>query len=300
MDEVSDLTSPGIRAALLRLKSKWQEGKADSLECVRGAYDAIATVLIKDGKLNESDLCQRIPELVFEVAVEFKWIPYPRRQEVPRRRTIPGSYIPDASVNDWVSIPIPKAKLVEQVGRFQVEAGFRARFESLLSGRIAFWQAKILDEQARVSTRRIQDDTASEADPGQELLVPRVNTSDLSGRPLRDSSCVPDFARPRRTPDLRSSRERVELANTLARELAIIKQEIAGYCTAEELKRKHPNFALWNHIEDSQVQALVDGEEFTPKAYAENLTLTKFGLTSRETLKKDRRKLRKAGKAARQ
>ena len=106
-----------------------------------------------------------------------------------------------------------------------------------------------------------------------------------------------DTGRPRRAPDLESSRERLALVAVLARELAIIKQEVKGYCTVDGLKRNYPKFTLWTLIEDSQTKALVDGEEFTPKAYAENLTLAKFGLTSRETLKKDRRKLRKAKQA---
>lgn len=105
---------------------------------------------------------------------------------------------------------------------------------------------------------------------------------------------------PRRTPDLDSSRHRLALVATLARELAIVKQEVRRFCTVDSLKRKHPKFTLWTLIEDSQVKALVDGEEFTPKAYAENLTLAKFGLTSRETLKKDRRKLRRAKQTGQQ
>jgi hypothetical protein len=90
------------------------------------------------------------------------------------------------------------------------------------------------------------------------------------------------------------------LVDTLQRELAIVKQELKVYCTVDRLKRKHPKFTLWTLIEDSQLKALVDGEEFTPKAYAENLTLMKFGLTSRETLKKDRRKLRTAKQVGQQ
>ena len=99
---------------------------------------------------------------------------------------------------------------------------------------------------------------------------------------------------PRRTPDLVSSRERVELVIALARELAIIKYEIKSYCTVESLKQKYPDFKLWTHIEKSQIAELVNGEEFFPKAYAEHLALAKYGNTSRETLRKDRRKLRKA------
>jgi hypothetical protein len=101
---------------------------------------------------------------------------------------------------------------------------------------------------------------------------------------------------PRRIPDLQSSRERIDLATALASELATIKKELGGYRTVERLKQKHPEFVLWKHIGDVEVKELVEGAPFTPKTYAENLTLRKFGITSRETLKKDRRKLRKAQK----
>jgi hypothetical protein len=113
---------------------------------------------------------------------------------------------------------------------------------------------------------------------------------------LRQGS-APPLSPPRRTPNLQSSRERLQLVNILASELATIKYDLRRYCTAEDLKKKHPDFTLWDHISDGDLKELVDGVAFTPKAYAENLTLRKFGITSRETLKKDRKKLRKARKA---
>jgi hypothetical protein len=82
--------------------------------------------------------------------------------------------------------------------------------------------------------------------------------------------------------------------STLASELATIKHDLNGFCTAESLKKKHPEFVLWGCITDIEIKELVDGTAFTPKAWAENLTLRKFGLTSRETIKKDRKKLRQA------
>ena len=99
---------------------------------------------------------------------------------------------------------------------------------------------------------------------------------------------------PRRKPDLQTSRERAELARDLATELATVKQELRRFRTAADLRLKHPEFILWKHIEQAELEELVDGTAFTPKAYAENLTLRKYGITSRETLKKDRQKLRKA------
>jgi len=115
-----------------------------------------------------------------------------------------------------------------------------------------------------------------------------------------DPSGAPDLIRPRRTPDLDSSRERLALVGTLARELATIKQDLKRFCTPDNLKQKHPQFILWEHIDKAELKELTDGAAFAPKAYAEHLTLRKFGITSRETLKKDRRKLRKAEQADRQ
>lgn len=113
------------------------------------------------------------------------------------------------------------------------------------------------------------------------------------------SESNPDTARkvrvglrpPRRTPDLQVSRERIDLVTVLARELVTIKQELDGYCTAESLKQKHPEFVLWKHIGEIELKELVQGSAFTPKAYAESLTLREYGITSRETLRKDRKKL---------
>jgi len=137
---------------------------------------------------------------------------------------------------------------------------------------------------------------ASSMSPPTEM--PESVSNKVSIGPNASSiSRSPDPGRRRRKPDLEVSRKRLRLVDVLAQELAIIKREIEGYCTADNLKRKYPKFTLWTVIEDSQIMAIVEGEKFTPKAYAENLTLMKFGLTSRETLKKDRRKLRKAQKA---
>lgn len=112
--------------------------------------------------------------------------------------------------------------------------------------------------------------------------------------PLKVAALAAGGDRPRRIPDLKTSQERIDLVNRLARELAFIKQELRRHCTAEGLKKAHPDFLLWENLTPGEVRELAEGEAFTPKAYAENLVLRKFGLTSRETLKKDRKKLRGA------
>lgn len=96
-----------------------------------------------------------------------------------------------------------------------------------------------------------------------------------------------------RKPDFETSRTRIKLVCQLARELAKLKSDLSGYCTVEGLKETHRDFILWQYIDAARVQELVDGEPYTPKAFAERLVLEHYGLTSRETLKKDRKKLRK-------
>jgi len=145
MTDLSNLSSPKIHAKLLLLKSKCIEKKEEARECLKEAYNIIAAErLAAKGTLDDADLCERIPELVFETAVEFGWVDYPRVRLVQRRRTIPGSWIPNAPVIDWVSAPIPASELVEEIGRFKVEAGLRSRFLGLLAGRVAAWQAEAL------------------------------------------------------------------------------------------------------------------------------------------------------------
>jgi hypothetical protein len=149
---------------------------------------------------------------------------------------------------------------------------------TLSEERIPHWEARAAEPQSGIAE-----------DP---VTLPR----EVAAPPLQ-MSCGPEVKLSRRKPDIQSSRERLELLNILARELAILKGDLKGYNTVEGLKQKHPTFVLWAHIEAAELKELVDGEAFAPKAYAGNLVLRKFGLTSPETLKKDRQKLRKAQSA---
>jgi hypothetical protein len=83
------------------------------------------------------------------------------------------------------------------------------------------------------------------------------------------------------------------LLRTLSSELATIKMDLKGFCEAAELKSKHAGFALWKHITEDELSELISGTPFAPRAFAENLVLRHYSLTSRESLKKDRQKLRK-------
>jgi hypothetical protein len=133
----------------------------------------------------------------------------------------------------------------------------------------------------------------------QALVVPSPvavgnSTSTAEGGPAGSPPAAKPNKTPRRSPDLQTSKKRLALQDALASELATIKMPVQKFCDAEALKREFPDFELWNYINETEIQELADGEKFTPKAFAGNIALRTFGGTSPETLKKDRRKLRKA------
>lgn len=145
MGELPNISSPAINAGLLRLVAMRKERRKKDLECILESFDVVAAAWLEaQGTLSEVELNFRIPELVFEAAVEFGWVQYPPQREVQRRRIIPDAWIPGAPVIDWVSVSIPESELVEEFGRFRVETGFTVRFRRLLAGRIAYWQAEVL------------------------------------------------------------------------------------------------------------------------------------------------------------
>jgi hypothetical protein len=82
----------------------------------------------------------------------------------------------------------------------------------------------------------------------------------------------------------------------LARELATIKKRTERFCDVPTLKREFPDFELWRHLSSTEIDELCGGD-FKPGAYADSIALRVFGVMSRETLKKDRSKLRRASKA---
>ena len=97
-------------------------------------------------------------------------------------------------------------------------------------------------------------------------------------------------------PALRKSRERAKLCETLIDELRIIYRRCQTYCTVEQLKHDYPNFVLWSHITDHEVRRLLSGDEFQPRNFAKRIALRACNLTSLDTFKDDRRKIRKAGR----
>jgi hypothetical protein len=153
MADLPDLSSPAVRASVLQLEAMRRERQKKELECLRECFDLIAGPrLDAQGTLSAAEINHSIPEMVLEAAVEFGWIPYPRQQLVQRRRPVRNAWIPGSVVVDWVSVPIPDDELVENLGRFKVEAGFTAMFLSWLAGRIAHWQGEALIRASRTNS----------------------------------------------------------------------------------------------------------------------------------------------------
>ena len=116
----------------------------------------------------------------------------------------------------------------------------------------------------------------------------------------QDGQQHPHQKRGVRTPDIETSRRRVALYDQLSSELAKVQQWRKGNRKSRDvaaLKRDHPNFALWERLTERQ-QADLLTDEFRPTAYTWSIVRAVFGLsgesTSREVLKKDRRKIRVA------
>ena len=96
-----------------------------------------------------------------------------------------------------------------------------------------------------------------------------------------------------RSPDIKTSRERILLCEQLRRELATLHAEVKKHTTLEKFKTKYPSFRLWQVLSEQEQRELLDGQ-FKPRAYGDHLTIRYYGLTSTSTLKKDREKLRGA------
>ena len=84
------------------------------------------------------------------------------------------------------------------------------------------------------------------------------------------------------------------MRDSIVRELASVREDVLTFDTLERLKARHPDFRLWSILSEPEQEGLFT-EEFRPRSYAKKLVLRRYGVTSEETLKKDRRKLREAG-----
>lgn len=116
---------------------------------------------------------------------------------------------------------------------------------------------------------------------------------DLAGGPQTGHTPRNHAIRQGRGPKLEISRQRVELEDKLCTELATVHFELRQPTSLVELRKKFPDFQIWRRLSGPEQESLLN-EAFKPKAYAKRLVLQEFGLTSEETLKKDRKKLRAA------
>jgi len=105
---------------------------------------------------------------------------------------------------------------------------------------------------------------------------------------------------PHRRPDVDTSRKRIAFLEEIRSELVTLKQALHPRSTGASLKVKFPNFRIWKLLGKDELKQIVEGEQFSPKAFAENLTLRKFGITHAGTLKKDRQKIRRAEQTVKQ
>ena len=138
---------------------------------------------------------------------------------------------------------------------------------------------------------------------GQYAVTPQGtvgldNVSAQTAQAIKDMMSSEGPAEPRkreRGPNVKLSRQRLELLAQIERELATLFAEIKHYTTVDRLKTRYPDFRVWTILSEREQKELTT-TEFKPKAYARTLVLRNYGLTSPEALKKDRAKLRLAAK----
>jgi hypothetical protein len=116
---------------------------------------------------------------------------------------------------------------------------------------------------------------------------------DLAGGAQPATAPRSQASRRDRGPNLELSRERVELEDTLSSELTSVVLELRQSTSLNILRKKFPAFEIWRLLSVPEQESLLN-EPFKPKAYARKLVMRRFSLTSEETIKKDRKKLRAA------
>ena len=127
-----------------------------------------------------------------------------------------------------------------------------------------------------------------EAGGATDLAVPETAsgiTQNMQGKGTRTGRS--------RGPDIEVSRRRTALVRQLRGELAQVAVEQRKPIELDALKKKFPEFTIWKLMNAQQQNELFDTDDWTPKGIAEDLVLVQFAITSTETLKKDRKKLRK-------
>ena len=129
-------------------------------------------------------------------------------------------------------------------------------------------------------------------------LVERSSTADSEASPDRttngDATSRPATPQRLRKSGLALSEERQALLEQFTEELTTIYQQRFRRSLVE-MKRRYPKFELWNTLSEVEQKELFD-QEFVPNHLAKQLVMRRYGITSEETLKKDRRKLKTARK----
>jgi hypothetical protein len=147
----SDQVQKRIHAALLDVYPKKPAGLEMAL-CLREAYEVCANVFdYAREPLTDELLTKRIPAIVFDAAVEHRWIKYPlrRRSESGVISIVPIFKKPLPPLDE----EIPQKELTETFGSHKVPAGFGAGFKArYLGSPIARWRAIMLERAAAVDS----------------------------------------------------------------------------------------------------------------------------------------------------
>jgi hypothetical protein len=141
-----------IRAGLERIHAKWPD--LPLLNSLGEVYDLCATELRRISQpLTEPLLKEGIPYLVFSLAVERDWIPYPLRlpETGPARDFLEGwgRRFPYKTKRQGMPSLESRPSRSEDFGSYMVPKGFGAWFRGHLESRSAHWRAEASRQQAR-------------------------------------------------------------------------------------------------------------------------------------------------------
>ena len=187
---LSDALQRRIRAGLLRVHSKKLAG-AKLSDCLKDAYDVYARAFDEVGEpLTDELFSEHIPPMVFDAAVEYKWVPY--RLVRPRGRgAIVGSFL-RGGYNPARYEEVPQAELTETFGSYKVPKGYGASFtQHYLECRIAHWRAEAAtreltgDSLKRERTRELPSSTDGTM-PKEPLLAVAADTDNSKGTDTRE------------------------------------------------------------------------------------------------------------------
>lgn len=134
----AELFPKRVRVGLRQVQSKKRAG-ARLLDCLSDAYDVYADAFYEAGEqLTDGLLTERIPALVHDVAVKFKWLPHPSFRHRGRGAVVAG-FLPGI-YNPARYEPIPEVELTEIFGGYKVRNGYAAAFVQIIEGRVLHWR----------------------------------------------------------------------------------------------------------------------------------------------------------------